>query len=196
METAQFTFSAGPKSGEWDTAIPGTVHVGYPGIGVVFSQPHGRKGNVLLPQKALRRMSAIRRKVQADKIEANGILWLKAIGGFLKVGQLRYARSAPRRPEIQHIQRVRMSQAAFEVFPGNRGDLSRQNGENSESGEKEAMQAGALVETWVNGVPDKLRVRSALVEKDFLPQLFRLLGENILGLSGEDQPSFVGNLGF
>jgi hypothetical protein len=58
------------------------------------------------------------------------------------------------------------------------------------------MHAGALVETWVNGVPGKLRVRPALVEKDFLPQLFRLLGENILGLSGEDQPGFVGNLGF
>jgi hypothetical protein len=68
-------------------------------------------------------MSPIRRKVQADEIEANRILWLKAIGGFLKVGQLRYARSAPRRPEIQHIESVGSMEVFFEVLPGELGKL-------------------------------------------------------------------------
>jgi hypothetical protein len=68
-------------------------------------------------------MSAIRRKVQADEIEANGILGLKAIGGFLEVGQLCDARSAPRRPEIQHIESVGSVKVFFEVLPGELGKL-------------------------------------------------------------------------
>jgi hypothetical protein len=123
VEAAQFTFSAGPENGEWDAAIPGTVHVGYPGIGVVFCEPHGRERNVFLPQKALRCMSTIRRKVQTDEIEANGILGLKAVGSFLKVRQLCDARSAPRRPKVQHIESVGSMEAFFEVLPGELGKL-------------------------------------------------------------------------
>jgi hypothetical protein len=68
-------------------------------------------------------MSAIRRKVQADEIEANRILGLKAIGGFLEVGQFCNAGSAPRRPEVEHIESVGSMEVFFEVLPGELGKL-------------------------------------------------------------------------